>query len=206
MIGAFAYEQSFAFGNIQISACPPRQQEVKKHMQTKYYDNCRASLKLLWASLKDYQVIMVSASWLSYYLKSNNFLSDFYQTVHQLTMQNKQVIILGKAPVFSSYNKNCMARSLNFLLMKCYRPSKFIDKKIAHINSKLLSFANKNSSVDYFDANQYLCRNNNCSAYKNRGKALYLDQSHLSIPGSWKLGKEIIKHEGVPYPFNLLGD
>ena len=206
MIGAFALEQGFLFRNIQINSCPPIRQKIRKYMEIKYYASCRDSLKLLWTKLADYQVLIISASWLNYQSKSSDFLTDFYHTVLHLTAKNKHVIILGKVPIIRSYNINCMARSLSFPLMQCYKPSTSLNKKIANINLELEGFAKENSFVEYFDANSYLCRNNNCSAYNSRGEALYFDQSHLSVPGSWKLGKEIIKQEGVPYPFNLLGE
>ncbi|MCJ8292765.1 MAG: acyltransferase [Colwellia sp.] len=206
MIGAFARKQGFLFRNIQINSCPPIRQKIRKHMKIEYYASCRDSLKLLWTKLADYQVIIISASWLDYQSKSSDFLADFYHTVLHLTNKIKHVIILGKVPIIRSYNRNCRARSLSFPLMQCYKPSTSLNKGIANINLELMGFAKENSLVEYFDANSYLCPDNNCSAYNSRGEALYFDQSHLSVPGSWKLGKEIIKQEGVPYPFNLLGE
>ena len=67
--------------------------------------------------LADYQVIIISASWLNYQSKSSDFLTDFYHTVLHLTGKNKHVIILGKVPIIRSYNRNCMARALSLPLM-----------------------------------------------------------------------------------------
>ena len=81
-----------------------------------------------------------------------------------------------------------------------------MDKNISSINLSLKTFSVENENVDYFDANDFICRNKNCSAFSLNGEAIYFDKSHLSIPGSWKLGREIIKYEGVPYPFNVLNE
>ncbi len=79
-----------------------------------------------------------------------------------------------------------------------------MDGNIEEINQKLKLFALHSPQVEYYDANNYLCKNKNCTAYSKLGRALFYDPSHLSIPGSWELGREIIKNEGVPYPFNSL--
>ena len=206
MIGAFAKEQGFSFRNLQISACPPVKNSIKQYVNIKHFKNCRDSLKLLWQYLEQFRVIIISASWLSYQLKSDGFLVDFYQTVKQLIKQGKQVILIGKAPIISSYNQSCLSRSLSFPFVNCYKPSILMDKNISSINLSLKTFSVENENVDYFDANDFICRNKNCSAFSLNGEAIYFDKSHLSIPGSWKLGREIIKYEGVPYPFNVLNE
>lgn len=206
MVGAFAQKQGFTFRNLQISACPPVIEKVEKYASRKYLANCRASLKRLWPMLKEYKVIIVSASWLNYQNRSAGFLVSFYKTVNSLTNNSQEVIILGKAPVIPSYNQDCLARSLSFPFIKCNESLTYLDSKIEEINLALLKFSQLTERVEYFDANDFLCRNKNCSAYNKNGKPMYFDTSHLSIPGSWQLGKDIIRHEGVPYPFNLIGE
>lgn len=206
MLGAFALKQGFSFRNLQINACPPINGSPNAYVKLKYRDSCRNSLALMWPNINDYDVIMISASWVIYSSKSKEFIPEFLQNVSQLLKQGKQVILIGKAPLIRSYHNQCLQRSLSFPFIKCYQPSTPIQSSIVDINSKLESFAIKNRNVEYFDANHILCKNNNCSAFNGNGEALYYDESHLSITGSWRLGKQIIKEEGVPYPFNMLGD
>jgi len=206
MLGEFAKQQGFQFRNVQISACPPIMGDVEKYVSRKYYSDCRRSLKNLWSELASYQTIIISASWSHYQQRSAQFSSRVFATVEALLQQGKEVILLGKAPVISSYNQECLARAISFPFVSCQRPPSYLESNIETTNLVLENYALQTEQVEYYDANNFLCQNKNCSAYNKKGQAMYFDQSHLSIPGSWQLGKEIVRFEGVPYPFNLLGE
>ena len=156
--------------------------------------------------MRDYKVIIISASWLNYQNRSDEFLSSFYKTVNRLTDNGQEVIIIGKAPIIPSYNQDCLARALSFPFIECNQSLSYLDTDIEAINLALQKFADLRDKVEYFDANAFLCKNKNCSAYHKNGQPMYFDTGHLSIPGSWQLGKDIIRHEGVPYPFNMLAE
>jgi len=206
MLGAFALKQGFSFRNLQINACPPINSSPNAYVTIKYREDCRHSLALMWPNIEHYQTVIISASWLTYSLRSKEFIPDLLQNISKLSKQGKEIILIGKAPVIRSYHNSCLQRSLSFPFLTCYQPSTPLQNGIARINLRLKDFASKNDNIEYYDANHILCKNNNCSAFNQNGEALYFDESHLSITGSWKLGKQIIKEEGVPYPFNLLGD
>jgi len=206
MLGEFANQQKFQFRNAQISACPPVMGNVEQFVKRKYFDDCRRSLNNLWPELSNYQTVIISASWSHYQQTSTEFLPSFFATVNALIEQGKDIIILGKVPVIISYNKECLARAISYPLVDCQSAPTYLEKQLDITNLALTSFAAEQQHVAYYDANEFLCENKNCSAYNQNGQALYFDQSHLSIPGSWLLGKEIVRFEGVPYPFNLLGE
>jgi len=150
--------------------------------------------------------VIISASWSHYQQTSTEFLPSFFATVNELIKQGKDIIILGKVPVIMSYNKECLARAISYPLIDCQSAPSYLEKQLDITNLALTRFAEEQDEISYYDANEFLCENRNCSAYNNKGQALYFDQSHLSIPGSWLLGKQIVRFEGVPYPFNLLGE
>jgi hypothetical protein len=53
-------------------------------------------------TIDNYQVIIISANWLSYQSKSEIFFDKFFKTVISLAAQDKLIILPGKAPVIST--------------------------------------------------------------------------------------------------------
>jgi peptidoglycan/LPS O-acetylase OafA/YrhL len=204
-IAAFAKESGFSFKNIQASSCPPLESDPSKYVEKNKLLKCAASLKTIWPELKHYKNVIISAAWTNYQPETSDFLSQFYTTVHKLLKSADNVLIIGKVPYFLDYDGKCWLKELNYSMVNCAVTDRPIAENIARTNNTLKEFASKTPGVEYYDFNSSLCENDECSLYNSDGTSLYIDRTHLSIPGSWILGQKIIDKSGVPYQFMRFG-
>lgn len=202
VIGAFAKEVGFRFRNLQIGSCPPIDTDASIYVAARRVADCRNSREITMQTVKKYQVIIISANWPSYQSRSDQFFGVMFETVQSLVAQGKLVIIIGKAPIISTYDRLCREKSLSFPLITCEVPSVPLAPKVAIANERLRKFAMQTKNVEYIDFNRYLCPNGSCSAYDENGKLMYYDPSHLSLSASWKIGAAIHERDGVPFPFS----
>lgn len=201
MLGIFAQEQHFRFRNIEIGSCPPINADPENFVVAKRLADCRDSLKLVKQNLDSYPVVILSATYPDYQSRSDSFLKVFFDTVKGLTNQGKLVIILGKVPIINSYDRSCQEKAISFPFIECKAKTVQLSEDVASINEQLKEFANSTPHVEYFDITKYICPKNQCSAFDENGASLYYDEGHLNLPGSWKLGKDILIRDGVPTPF-----
>jgi hypothetical protein len=208
IMGEFAQETGYQFKNIEHASCPPINTDPVNFVSTKRLDNCRKSLRAITKYLDMFEVIIISAAWDNYLSRSSEFLDIFFGTASELASQGKLVILLGKIPPIKGYDRLCKEKSISLPFMKCERTSaSLISEKIITINTKLKQFASANMNVEYYDVTKYLCPKGVCSAYDKNARAMYFDSSHLSLPASWQIGKEIVhQNGGVPFPFTLVLD
>jgi len=206
IIGAFAQKAKFTFKNLEHSSCPPIFSDPKDFVPPKRVDKCRKSLHKMKQALNDYKVIIISSAWTNYDSRSENFLPSFFETVETLKNNGKLVILLGKVPHINGYDRVCSEKAISIPHIKCSIHGKTkLDQNIIVMNTKLRDFASTTERVEYFDIVDYICSDGLCSAYDSNGEPLYYDLMHLSMPGSWKLGKKIVDTlSGVPYPFTLI--
>lgn len=127
-----------------------------------------------------------------------------FETVQSLADDGKLIILLGKAPMHQDYDRLCQEKAISFPGMKCEYPDEPLSTVILESNKKLQEFASQHQNVEYYDFNKFLCPNGHCSVYDENGYPLYYDIQHLSLDGSWRLGKQIFEKIGVPYPFTLI--
>ena len=132
------------------------------------------------------------------------FLDAFSDTVASLEKDGKQIILIGKAPVFQNYDRRCEEKALSYPGLDCPPFTAALGTDVGQINEKISAFAARHSNVKYFDTTQYLCPQNACSAFDPNGRPSYYDASHLSMPASWKLGANILRQSGVPVPFDTI--
>ncbi len=208
ILGAFAQEANFAFKNLEHASCPPLLSDPIDFVAPKRVDKCRKSLQRMTNVLNDYEVIIISSAWTSYDSRSENFLPSFFKTVEALRRNNKSVILLGKIPHIDGYDRVCRGKAIINPYIKCSDHDKTkLAENIAIVNTRLREFASTIEGVEYFDVVDYICSDGLCSAYDVNGLPLYYDSSHLSMPASWKIGKEIIdRSSGVPYPFTFINE
>jgi len=206
ILGAFAQEAKFAFKNLEHASCPPILSDPTDFVTPKQVDRCRKSLHRMKQVLNDYEVIIISSAWTSYDSRSENFFPSFLKTVESLVRNGKLVILLGKIPHNNGYDRICSEKAISIPYIKCSSHKKTkLDENIVIMNTRLRDFASTVEGVEYFDVIDYICSDELCSAYDSNGKPLYYDSSHLSMPASWKIGKEIVDRlSGVPYPFTLI--
>jgi peptidoglycan/LPS O-acetylase OafA/YrhL len=201
LLGSFARQSGFRFRNVEIGSCPPINGDPKEFVETRRETDCRESLNLVHQAVNDFRVVIISASWPSYQAKSQNFLQVFFDTVKSLTRRGKRVILLGKAPVISGYDRRCQEKALSYPFLECFHASVPLSEDVANINASLRRFAESTPNVEYFEVTPYLCPKGDCRAFDTDGEPLYYDQNHLTLAASWKLGNQIVHSDGVPAPF-----
>lgn len=201
MLEVFAREAGFRFRNLEASECPPVFGNLHPFVAPRRDADCRASTRLMESHLKSYDVVIVSAAWTRYQLRSDQFLRRFFHTVEELVRSNRRVIIIGKAAPIPGYDRLCPEKALRFPFLSCSRAAVEIPPNVLVINETLRRFAEANPGVEYFDANSYLCPEGKCWPFTERGEAKYFDANHLTLAASTTLGKEIVAARGVPTVF-----
>ncbi len=206
IVGEFAKVGGFQFKNLEHASCPPIYSDPTIFVPAKRLKGCKNSLELVTESFSDIDVIIISAAWDSYLSRSDDFLDLFFATASDLASSGKLVILLGKIPPISGYDRLCEEKAINLTFMQCDRAAAApLTERIVTINKRLKDFSILNENIEYYDVTDYLCPDGLCSAYDKNGTAMYYDSHHLSLPASWKIGGTILDQEnGVPYPFTLI--
>jgi hypothetical protein len=201
VIGEIARKTGFRFRNIEVEACPPLAGDPEPFVFAKRLADCRASRELVLAEVAAAEVVIISASWSDYAGRSDQFFGQLFATVKSLTEAGKYVLIMAKAPEITGYAWDCLEKAhAAASAAECpytAEPRRYVEEA----NAMLKAFAAQTRNVGYFDVTPYLCHGGRCSAFDAEGFPLYFDAAHLSLPGSWRLGEEILRKEGVPPPF-----
>ena len=203
LLGYFAENSGWSFRNIHHASCPPIDVSVKKYVPLKIYENCQSSLDTIIPLLGKYETLIISASYSSYSQRDPAFLSEFKKMVEKYANQDKNIIIMGKAPVLLNFDRRCKEKSLSYPFLHCEDTQENNMYMIDKINLELSNFAKSNNNIEYYDINSFLCREK-CSPYDDKGNVLYFDKSHLEIQASWKIGKELFESGKMPELFKSL--
>jgi len=201
MLHVFAKHEKYKFKNLSASSCPPLRSDPQRFVTRKVYESCRESLELIDKSLSRYSTVIIAAAWSNYTKRDEVFLEVFFDTVNSLVAEGKRVILLGRVPIFSSYNRKCKKKAISLKVMDCDIPKQPIYRSIAKVNLELEAFARSIEGVSYYDANDTLCPNGQCSVADKNGRSLYYNSSHLAYYGARKLGNDIYRSSGVPDAF-----
>lgn len=204
IIGTFAKKSGFSFRNLQIGSCPPIDENADEFVNPKRAEDCRNSREITINAIKNFQVVIISADWTSYQSRSPHFMNVFFETAQSLVNQGKLVILIGKAPIISTYDRLCREKEISFPLISCETPSVPLAEKVIELNMRLKGFAMNTKNIEYYDFNKYLCSNGSCSVYDEAGKNMYYNSSHLTLSASWNIGNKIVVQEGVPFPFTSI--
>ncbi|WJN59949.1 acyltransferase family protein [Pseudomonas sp. SO81] len=203
MLGAFAEASGISFRNAAHSSCPPLLQGAEATQKPERLENCLASIDVVRQYLHDYSTVILGAAWAVHARNSDSFLADLEATVDQLVGQGKQVIILANVPNFVAVNRKCLQKALKLPMLTC-NESSAERPGVLPINTRLSALAAARDNVYFFDPREQLCPGGKCSAYLD-GRLVYFDNSHLSMEGSWAVGRRIIREQGVPDFFARLG-
>lgn len=204
MLGVFAEQGGFAFRNAAHSSCPPLLEGAAATQKADRVERCLASIAVVKTYLDRYSTIILGAHWSGYFSKDVDFAKNLERTVDALLAQGKHVIILGQAPSFKVVNRKCPQKALKLTVVECGGEGSERSKDREFVNRKLRELASSRSSVEFYDGAGLLCVGGRCSPYLN-GELSYFDNSHLSMEGSWLLGRHIVKNTGVPDVFVRLG-
>lgn len=204
MISVFGQHAGFRFRNIEIGACPPLEVDPEPYVTPDRLRDCRSSLALVRPLIEQFPAVILSASYTLYLKSSDRFLPALFQTAGALAREGKLVILMGKAPEVSGYDRYCRQKRLSYPLLDCPNVTVPADPAILAINARLREFAENTPNVRYFDATDRLCPQGLCSSLGPDGVPRYFDAGHLTLETSSALGAEIVKSDGVPAPFALI--
>ncbi len=193
MIGAFAKKENFRFRNIAVGACPPLFGDPAPYVTAARLADCRESAAIAKQAIAPFTTIIISANWPVYQERSAQFLQAFFETVNTLEKSGKHIVLIGKVPIFQTYDRRCEEKALSYPALDCPTFTATLDADVGQINEKLKAFAAGKSNVKYFDSAHYLCPQNRCSPFDSKGRPNYYDASHLSMPASWMLGESILQ-------------
>lgn len=203
MLGAFAEKEGFSFRNAAHSSCPPLLAGAERTQRSDLLPKCISSIDTVRQYLGNYSTVILAASWVSYFDRSDSFLDDLEATLRLLGGQGKSIIILGQVPNFKAMNRKCPQVALKLPIVACDTHSAASNSRVSQVNSKLIELASRYPGVHYFDVRDYLCHLQQCSPYLD-GRLVYFDASHLSMEGSWLIGWNIVDRYGVPSIFSGL--
>ncbi|MDD0842197.1 acyltransferase family protein [Pseudomonas sp. Gutcm_11s] len=203
MLGAFAEASGFAFRNAAHSSCPPLLQGAASTQKPERLEHCLASIDVVRQHLGGYSTVILGAAWAVHARRSDSFFEDLEATVDELVGQGKQVIILANVPNFLAVNRKCLQKAFKLPVLTC-NESSAERPGVLPINARLSALAAARDNVHFFDPRGQLCPEGRCSAYLD-GRLVYFDASHLSMEGSWALGLQVVREQGVPDFFARLG-
>lgn len=201
MIAGFARAAGFKFRNVAVGACPGIDGDPAPFVTAERLADCRASLAVARSGLEDFDVVILSSSWTSYEGSRARLMRRVMATAERLSRKGKFVILLGKVPTISRYDHRCQEKALSIPLLDCPNPHNPVAAEIKAVNIGLRAFAARHDSIAYFDAGPYLCPQGECAAFDRQGRQVYRDFSHITMAASWRLGRKILGHQGLPIPF-----
>lgn len=204
VIGSFANRSNFRFRNIEVGDCPPIFDDVTDFARPDRLSDCKASLPIARKAIDNARVLIISASWSQYQYRSEKFLESFYSTVRRITERGTRVIVIGKAPTITGFDRGCDIKELRYPFLDCGKKTSSLPASTIHVNGELKKFAQHTTNVSYFEVNEFLCPQAVCFAYGDDGIPFYYDEGHLSMTGSWRVGELIIQQAGVPAEFRSI--
>ncbi len=189
MLRVFAKKYGFGIRNATRTACPLVSDGGYKWIDTEKRKGCSQYRQKVFIEALKYDTVIIGLSW-NYYYSKKGFTREFEKMIDKLSKNINHIILLGKVPIFSTYNKECEARSICLSNLDC---STYFDNKLQEdiSNHWLRKIAKKYSNIEYFDIRKQLCKNNKCSPYLN-SNPVYYDSGHLSMTGSEKIGNSIV--------------
>jgi peptidoglycan/LPS O-acetylase OafA/YrhL len=189
VIAMLAERDGFALRNASLSTCPPILGSQHAYGAGEYRSHCTRFLSYMASSIDDYQTLYLGAQWRIHF-RHPDFDRDLESTLKLLVSRGKTVVLLGQAPEFPGYDRNCELRNLRHAIMDCRALAERGDPGIEAHNRRLQELAARMNGVRYLDVRAVLCTNGRCSPYLD-GRPVYFDHSHLSMDGSWVVGKHL---------------
>lgn len=197
VVASMAETLGFGFRNVAHSSCPPTLSlgSIEKGTHPSRAASCVLSNEAVVPALKKYSVIFIGGSWDSYFNRNDDFLRDMNNTVEQLVAQGSKVVILGQIPRMPNLDRRCQLKSIKFPFVDCSSQIYFESNRPSSENKALKSLADQYADVYYVDVDGVICSGGRCSSYKGKSM-IYFNGGHLSMNGSWIVGKEFVKDPG----------
>ena len=194
MLRVIAKDFKFSFRNATQSSCPMVFGDEFDWISKRYAAGCGVYRSLVLEEAKKYDSVFIGGNWSNFYNKKN-FNKAFEQTISDYSENVNHVILLGKVPIFRKYTRHCEIRSIRMSHLNC--SNYFVSKNNkSSANSFLREIAAKHKNVEYFDVQQLICVDQECSPYLD-GRPVYFDVGHLSMKGSELIGEKLVGDEAV---------
>ncbi|WP_296250151.1 SGNH hydrolase domain-containing protein [uncultured Stenotrophomonas sp.] len=155
----------------------------------RYQESCSLFRQKVEANIRasDYGIVVISGGW-AQYDKDPRFRDDLRRTVRSIAGLGKRVVIIGQMPWMKNYNRECDLRAARVGLGSCEFRMSIEDVGLSDIEDGLGGLADSNQRVSYLSAREAICKNGVCTPYID-GRPVYYDKSHISMSGSWALGR-----------------
>ncbi|MCZ4313797.1 acyltransferase family protein [Comamonadaceae bacterium G21597-S1] len=201
MVKAFADHAGFQFRNVAVGACPPLLTDPTPYVDARRASDCIASSELVRNHFATYRTVILAAAWASYVSRSAAFMDDLERLILHLQSRGQTVVLIGNAPIISTFDRRCREKALRVPLRHCDVSDVPLTSDVTDVNQRLRALTAQIRNARYFDGNGFLCPENRCAQLTLDNKPRYIDQSHLSVAGSSEMGAAILKSEGIPEAF-----
>ncbi|MFJ3108933.1 MULTISPECIES: acyltransferase family protein [Pseudomonas] len=184
--------KGFSARNITHSACVPFAENAGRYVSKVRVDSCERYGVNTIKYAKGYKVVFISAQWATY-SKNDMFYQDFEKQIALLSREVPKVVVGLQVPRFNKYDRQCAEKSQKIPGLNCESRSTFLSSTDTATNKRIREIVSRYPNVTTFSVRDYLCGEGTCSAYLD-GVPLYFDSSHLSMYGSYKLGKRYMQY------------
>lgn len=191
VIGSVAERDGFRFRNATHSSCPPV--FGGNYGVGVYKAGCDLFRPYIEASLRDgrFKTVVISGAW-GTYDAIPGFRQDLERTVREINALGVKLVIVGQMPVFMAYNRECELRSIRIGGGSCRQRLAVPDIRDSDVNRYLAALAGRTGNgVEYLDVRGIVCRDGVCNPYLD-DRPVYYDASHLSMDGSWLIGRKLV--------------
>lgn len=190
VIGALAEHQGITFRNASFGACPPLFGGDWSYPP--YKAGCDRFRALVQAALtrRAFATVVMGGAW-DTYDRDADFRPALEGTVRSITAAGMHVVLLAQVPIFSGYDRQCFARAIRVRVVDCRQRAEIADTGDFEINTYLADLATRLPNVSFVSIRDLICRNRHCAPYVGE-EPVYFDSSHLSMEGSWRLGRMLV--------------
>lgn len=204
VVGRIAEQMGLRVRSLAVGGCPPLLDDPVSFVHVNRLKDCRASAGPVSEALAAADIVIVSAAWTAYEARSADYLKVQLATLDRLQAGGKPVLILGNVPIIAGYDRRCREKALSYPGLDCQYPVASLSPVVEDMNRRLAAHAASQQRMGYFDLLATLCRDGRCAVLDDRGQPFYYDETHLSMPASWRLGEGIVARQGVPEPFRTV--
>lgn len=191
MLKVIAKNYKFSIRNATRYACPLIFDGEIDWIAVNKRKGCSLYRHSIFKEAIKYDTVIIGVSW-NYYYEKKGFKERFKKSILKLSKKVKHIIILGKIPIFPTYNKECESKGIRISHLNCSDRFNTTQKVTKH-NKYLQDIALNYKNIEYIDIDNQVCKNGTCSPYLD-GKPMYYDGGHLSIKGSRIIGEKMIEN------------
>lgn len=197
VMGAVLEPSGVAFRNATHSACPPVF-GPKGYGIPAYRAGCDEFRPYMQSAILSgrYKTVVMGGAWDIYDTTYPNFRADFEKTIAAMSQKGLHVVVVGQAPYMGNYNRNCELRGARVGGVACKQRYYQPDPGMPRTDRFLSDLAARHPSVDFLDVRSVICIKGHCSPYVD-GELAYYNATHLSMSGSWRIGRKLMEDGGA---------